>query len=55
MKESQPVEVSEYAIARGIDKEPTFEWWVPHTLKKRHVIQAALKKRIMKDNTQVWY
>ena len=35
MKESHPVEVAEYARARGIDKEPAFEWWVPHTLKKR--------------------
>ena len=34
MKESHPVEVAEYARARGIDKEPAFEWWVPHTLKR---------------------
>ena len=48
MKESHPVEVAEYARARGIDKEPVFEWWVPHTLKKRQVILSALKKRIRK-------
>ena len=48
MKESHPVEVAEYARARGFDKEPAFEWWVPHTLKKRQVILAALKKRIRK-------
>ena len=48
MKESHPVEVAEYARARGIDKEPAIEWWVPHTLKKRQVILAALKKRIRK-------
>ena len=48
MKESHPVEVAEYARARGIDKEPAFEWWAPHTLKKRQVILAALKKRIRK-------
>ena len=48
MKESHPVEVSEYARARGIDKGPAFEWWVPHTLKKRQVILAALKKRTRK-------
>ena len=48
MKESHPVEVAEYARVRGIDKEPAFEWWVPHTLKKRQVILAALKKRIRK-------
>ena len=48
MKESHPVEVTEYARARGIDKDPTFKWSVPHTLKKRQVIQAALKKKIRK-------
>ena len=48
MKESHPVEVAEYARALGIDKEPAFKWWVPHTLKKRQVILAALKKRIRK-------
>ena len=48
MKESHPVEVAEYARARGIVKEPAFEWWVPHTLKKRLVILAALKKRVRK-------
>ena len=48
MKDSHPVEVAEYARARGIDKEPAFEWWVPHTLKKRQVILSALKKRIRK-------
>ena len=26
MKESHPVEAAEYARARGIDKEPAFEW-----------------------------
>ena len=48
MKESHPVEVAEYARARGIDTEPAFEWWVPHTQKKRQVILSALKKRIRK-------
>ena len=48
MKESHPVEVAEYARASGIDNEPAFEWWVPHTLKKRQVILSALKKRIRK-------
>ena len=48
MKESHPVEVSEYARARGTHKNPAFEWWVPHTLKKRQVILSGLKKRIIK-------
>ena len=48
MKELHPVEVAEYERSRGIDKEPEFEWWVPHTLKKRQVILSALKKKIRK-------
>ena len=48
MKESHPVEVAEYARARDIDKEPAFKWCAHHTLKKRQVILAALKKRIRK-------
>ena len=48
MKEPCPVEVAEYERARGIDKEPAFERWLPHTLEKRQVILAALKKRIRK-------
>ena len=35
LKESNPVDVAEYAKARGIDDEPAFAWWVPYTLRKR--------------------
>ena len=31
-KESRPVEMAEYARARGIENEPAFAWWVPYTL-----------------------
>ena len=48
MKESHPVEVAEYAHARGIDREPAFEWWVPYTIRKRDVILAAVKARVRK-------
>ena len=34
LKESNPVEVVEYAKARGIKNEPAFAWWVPFTLRK---------------------
>ena len=54
MKESHPVEVAEYARARGIDKEPAFKWWVPHTLKKNQVILSTQEEN-QEDNTQVWY
>ena len=48
LKESHPVEVAEYARARGIADEPAFAWWVPHTLRKRDIILAAVKSRIRK-------
>ena len=35
MKESNPIEVKEFATAHGIYKEPAFAWWVPDTLRKR--------------------
>ena len=48
MKESHPVELADYASARGIADEPTFKWWVPYTLRKRDVILSAVNKRIRK-------
>ena len=29
MKESHPLEVADFAKARGIADEPAFSWWVP--------------------------
>ena len=48
LKDSNPVEVAEYAVAQGIDHEPAFAWWVPYTLKKRERIIAAVNKRYHK-------
>ena len=45
LKESNPIEVAEYATAHGIDTEPAFAWWVPFTLKRRNRIIAAVNKR----------
>ena len=45
LKESYPVEVSEYAKSQGIDHEPASAWWVPQVLKQRDVIVAAVNKR----------
>ena len=55
MKESYPVEVAEYARARGIDKEPAFEWWVSHTMKKRASHPISTQEENQKDYTQVWH
>jgi hypothetical protein len=43
LKESNPIEVAEYAVANRIDQEPAFKWWVPHTLQKRNRIISKVK------------
>ena len=48
MKESHPVEVAEFAKARGIDDEPAFAWWVPYTLRKKDIVLSSIKTRIRK-------
>ena len=48
LKESNPVEVAEYAKANGIDDEPAFKWWVPYTLRKRDRIISAVNQRVKK-------
>lgn len=42
VKESNPVELAEYAMAHGIDGEHAFAWWVPYTLQRRNRIIAAV-------------
>jgi hypothetical protein len=48
LKESNPVEVAEYAVSRDIHEEPAFAWWVPYTMKKRNRILAAVQARYHK-------
>ena len=50
MKEYNPLEVAEYACARGIDNEAAFAWWVPFTLRKRDRIIAAVNTRVTKTS-----
>ena len=46
LKESNPIEVAEFAKARGIDEEPAFSWWIPYTLRRRDRIISAVNKRV---------
>jgi hypothetical protein len=48
LKESNPVEVSEYAAAKILLDIPDFVWWAPHVLKKLTRIIAAVTKRYHK-------
>ena len=45
MKESYPVQVSEYAVLTQIHEEPAFSWWVPHVLQRRNWIVAKVKSK----------
>ena len=38
LKESHPIEMAEFAVLQGISGELAFNWWVPHTLRKREAI-----------------
>jgi hypothetical protein len=44
-KESNPVEVDEYAVSKNLFDATAFVWWVPYVLKKRiHIIVSATKR-----------
>ena len=51
LKESNPLEVVEYAVANLIDKEPAFAWWVAFALKRRdRLIKAAKSTRYFRKS-----
>lgn len=50
LKETNPIEIAEYAVAMGLADEPAFAWWVPYTLKKRDRIIAAVNLRVRKKS-----
>ena len=45
VKESNPVELAEYAVANKIQEEPAFKWWVSFVLNKRNRIINKVKKK----------
>ena len=50
VKESNLIECAEYAIAQGIHKEPAFNWWVPHVIRKRDRLINKVVHRTRKSN-----
>jgi hypothetical protein len=48
LKESNPVEMAEYATPKNLHDDRSFAWWVPHVLKKRNRIIDAVTKRYHK-------
>jgi hypothetical protein len=45
MKDSNPIETTEYAVAQAIDNEPAFKWWVRDVLQRRNRIVAPIKNK----------
>ena len=46
LKETNPIEIAEYAIANSISEEPAFAYWVPYVIRKREKIIATVNSRI---------
>ena len=49
IKESNPIQVSEFAVAHGYDNEPAFAWWVHKVLRKRDRIIKKVSTRCRKS------
>ena len=45
LKESNPVEVAEYAVMNKLAEEPAFKWWIADVLRKRNRIVAKVKSK----------
>ena len=45
IKDSNPVEVMEYAVANQLINEPAFKWWVPYIIRKRNHVVKKVKLR----------
>ena len=52
LKESNPIEVAEYAVANKLVHEPVFAWWVPHFLRQRdrNVLKMKSRKYILRTH-----
>ena len=51
-KESNPLEVADYAVANQIADEPAFAWWVPTVIRKRTRVLKAMKKRYFRTQSK---
>ena len=49
IKESNPIEVSENAMANGYSNEPSFRWWVRTFLKKSYRLVNKFKSRCLNN------
>ena len=54
LKESNPVQVTEYVTARNFADEPAFAWWVPYVLRKQDVFVSSVTTRVWKTSHKYW-
>jgi hypothetical protein len=45
LKNSNPIEVAEYAVANQLEKEPAFSWWVHEVLRQRRRMVSKVKSK----------
>ena len=50
LKETNILELSEYAIKNHLQEEPAFAWWLPTILKRKKRIVAKMKSKYWKTN-----
>ena len=46
MKNSKPVEIADFEVARVVDCDPAFSWWVPYTIRCRDRIRSGVNSRV---------
>jgi hypothetical protein len=44
LKQSNPIELAEYAIANQTHEEPAFKWWISDVLHRRNRIISKVKR-----------
>ncbi len=50
LKESNPVQVADYATSRNMAEEPAFAWWVPYVLRKLDTIVKAVNSCVCRTS-----
>jgi len=55
VKNSFPLLLAKYAVTNGLNDEPAFAWWVPHTIKKKKRLVKAIKILLFPMIAQIWY
>ena len=48
LKESNPIETAQFMIARNIQDESAFSWWIPCVMRKRDRIISTVNSRVKK-------